>query len=60
MLTLNELADRLKHIDEISLMEVLEITSDELVDRFMDKIEFRVDDLQRDFEDELEELNDEI
>lgn len=41
-------------------MEVLEITSDELVDRFMDKIEFRVDDLQRDFEDELEELNDEI
>lgn len=60
MLTLNELADRLKHIDEISLMEVLEITSDEIVDRFMDKIEFRVDDLQRDFEDELEELNDEI
>ena len=55
MLTLNELADRLKHIDEISLMEVLEITSDEIVDRFMDKIEFRVDDLQRDFEDELEE-----
>lgn len=55
MLTLDELADRLKHIDEISLMEVLEITSDELVDRFMDKIEYKMDDLQADFEEELEE-----
>lgn len=54
MLTLNELANRLKQIDEISLMEVLEITSEELVDRFMDKIEYKVDDLQVDFEEEEE------
>jgi hypothetical protein len=56
MLTLNELCDRLKHIDEISLMEVLEINSDEIVDRFVDKIEERMDDLQLDFEAELDEL----
>lgn len=56
MLTLNELCERLKHIDEISLMEVLEINSDEIVDRFVDKIEERIDDLQLDFEAELEEL----
>jgi len=56
MLTLNELCERLKHIDEISLMEVLEINSDEIVDRFVDKIEDRMDDLQLDFEAELEEL----
>ena len=56
MLTLNELCDRLKHIDEISLMEVLEINSDERVDRFVDKIEERMDDLQLDFEAELDEL----
>ena len=56
MLTLNELCDRLKHIDEISLMEVLEINSDEIVDRFIDKIEERMDDLQLDFEAELDEL----
>jgi len=31
MLTLNELCERLKHIDEISLMEVLEINSDDLL-----------------------------
>ena len=35
-------------------MEVLEITSEELVDRFMDKIEYKVDDLQVDFEEEEE------
>ena len=56
MLTLNELCERLKHIDEISLMEVLEINSDEIVERFVDKIEERIDDLQLDFEAELEEL----
>jgi len=56
MLTLNELCERLKHIDEISLMEVLEINSDEIVERFVDKIEERMDDLQLDFEAELEEL----
>jgi len=56
MLTLNELCERLKHIDEISLMEVLEINSDEIVDRFVDKIEDRMDDLQLDFEAELDEL----
>ena len=56
MLTLNELCERLKHIDEISLMEVLEINSDEIVDRFVDKIEDRMDVLQLDFEAELEEL----
>ena len=56
MLTLNELCERLKHIDEISLMEVLEINSDEIVERFVDKIEERMDDLQLDFEAELDEL----
>lgn len=56
MLTLNELCERLKHIDEISLMEVLEINSDEIVDRFVDKIEERIDDLQRDFEAEFDDL----
>jgi len=56
MLTLNELCERLKHIDEISLMEVLEINSDEIVDRFVDKIEERIDDLQLDFEAEFDEI----
>ena len=56
MLTLNELCERLKHIDEISLMEVLEINSDEIVDRFVDKIEERIDYLLLDFEAEFDEI----
>jgi len=56
MLTLNELCERLKHIDEISLMEVLEINSDEIVDRFVDKIEEMIDDLLLDFEAEFDEI----
>ena len=56
MLTINELCERLKHIDEISLMEVLEINSDEIVDRFVDKIEERIDDLLLDFEAEFDEI----
>ena len=56
MLTLNELCERLKHIDEISLMEVLEINSDEIVDRFVDKIEERIDDFFLDFEAEFDEI----
>lgn len=58
MLTLDDLCEKLKQIDEISLMEVLEINSDELVERFVDKIEDRLYDLQLDFaEDDNDELN---
>lgn len=32
------LLDQLKHIDEITLLELLEITSDDLVERFSDRI----------------------
>ena len=33
-----ELVDELKKVDEVSLMELLEITSEDLVDMFSDKI----------------------
>jgi len=35
----SELLEELRKTDEISLLEVLEITSEELLDRFMDKVE---------------------
>lgn len=38
-LTLEELKERLSMIDEITLMELLDIHSDEIVERFEDKIE---------------------
>jgi len=34
-----ELIDELRNIDEITLLELLEITSDDLVDAFLDKID---------------------
>lgn len=52
-ITLTELQEKLKRIDEISLMEVLEITSEDLVQRFVDKIEERMEDLVTEFDDGL-------
>jgi len=50
MLTLNDVIDRLKKIDEVSLLEVLDIDSNDIVDRFIDRVEERFDDLQEELE----------
>lgn len=47
-LTLVDIMEKLRHIDEVSLLEVLEITSEDIVDRFEDKIEERMDYLKED------------
>ena len=55
-LTLEEIKERLlKTYDPDDLLEALEITSEELLDRFEDKLNNRLDI----FEEELEEENDE-
>ena len=46
-LTLDELKERLASLDEITLMEILDIHSDELVEAFEDKIEEEQDKLKR-------------
>lgn len=51
MLTLVELVEKLKDIDEITLMERLEITSEDLVSRFIDVIENKYDELSEEFDD---------
>lgn len=43
--------ERLKRIDEISLLEVLGITSEDLVERFADVIEDRFDELVEEMDD---------
>ena len=55
MLTLSDVIEKLKSIDEISLMEILEISSEDLVDRFEDRIENKYDDLREDFEEDNQE-----
>ncbi len=52
MLTFADVCDRLKKQDEISVLEVLEITSEELVDRFNDRVEEKLDYFIEDLEDE--------
>lgn len=54
MLTLTDLQNKLKLIDEISLMEILEITSEDLVLRFVDKVELKYDQLVEEFEEDLD------
>ena len=55
---------RLKNLDEISLMEALEISSEDLVERFIDRIEDKMDILEQEVEgmwsDDPEEDQDEI
>lgn len=51
MLTLNDVCDRLMLMDEIILLEVLDIDSEDIVERFRDLIEERYEEL-------LEELKD--
>ncbi len=51
-LTVNDIREKLKQVDEVSLLEILNITSDEIVDRFDDRIEEREDYLRNEFEEE--------
>lgn len=50
-LTLPEICDRLKSIDEVTLLEILNITSEDLVERFQDLIEEKADNLEEELED---------
>ena len=60
-LTITELQEKLKQIDEISLMEILEITSEDIVNKFIERIEDKYDTLIEDFEEgDLEEVLDEL
>ena len=52
MLTFTDVCDRLKQQDEISVLEGLEITSQDLVDRFQDKVEEKLEYFIEDLEDE--------
>lgn len=42
-----DLLDELKHVDEVMLMELLEITSEDMVEKFSDKINENLDRLYK-------------
>jgi hypothetical protein len=49
-LTFEELKEKLQRVDEVTLLELLEIRSDDIVDRFEDYIEDKQDKLMREIE----------
>lgn len=51
-LTFNELKQRLMRLDEITLMEILNITAEDLVERFEDIISDHYDELSEELKDE--------
>ena len=51
MLTLPDLCEKMKRLDEVTLLEVLDISSEELIERFQDLIEERFDKLCEDLQD---------
>lgn len=46
MLTLPDICDKLKRLDEVTILELLEVNSEELVAKFQDKIEDMADYLE--------------
>jgi len=55
--TYADVIHRLMQEREIDLLELLEISSEDLVERFRDKIEDKMEDFIIEFEDEEEETN---
>jgi hypothetical protein len=55
--TFNELCEDLKKFDETILLELLNITSEQLVDKFQDKIEEDFDRLSKETNNELEDYS---
>ena len=51
-LTLVELCEKLKEVEETILLEKLDITSEDLVNRFEDVIENRFEELEQDYREE--------
>jgi len=47
-LTITDISDKLLQINEVLLLEVLEITSEDIVERFQDKILIKADYLEED------------
>ena len=54
-LTILDLFEKLKRLDEISLLEILNITAEDLVDRFEDRIEAMFDQLVDEIDDTEED-----
>ena len=58
MLTISELKEKLAQLDELTLLETLDLTSEEIVNRCADLIEQQYETLERQFDDNTSWDND--
>lgn len=56
-LTFKDIKDQLSMLDEVLVLEVLDINSTELVERFEDKIEDKLDQIVEGLEGDTDELS---
>lgn len=52
MILFPELCERLKQVNEVDLLELLDISSEELVEQFKDRIEDRYEILMQEFDED--------
>lgn len=58
-LTFKDICDKLEKLDEITLLEVLDISSEDIVAKFQDKIDDNFEELLEDLDDgQIELFND--
>ena len=57
-LSYKELLEQLAREDEVSILERLEIQTQDLIDRFPDRIEAKLEQLYSEYEEELETSED--
>jgi hypothetical protein len=50
-LTLRDVVSKIAQLDEITVLEILEITSEELAERFVDKVEAKYEQLEKELND---------
>lgn len=57
LLTFEEILEELRKVEEVELIELLNVTSDEIVNHFIDHIEDNLDKFKQYVEDNKEEMN---
>jgi hypothetical protein len=57
-LTIEELKEKLKQLDEVSLVELLELTAEDIINRCADLIEEQYETLESQFDDTIPWDND--
>ena len=60
MRTLHEIMEQLKQLDEVLLLELLNATSEDLVERFADVIEDNYDKFNRELSETFEEAEEDL